>query len=486
MPKLTKKTTKAPTKGTTRAPIITIMGHIDHGKTTLLDALRHTHVADKESGGITQHIGAYQIEYQGRPLTFIDTPGHAAFAAMRSRGAKVTDLVILVIDVLDSVKPQTKECLEHIKAANVPFLVALNKIDLPNAAPAIVKKDLADAGVLVEGYGGDVVCCEISAKTQAGLPQLLEMILLLADMQDLKADLKAPLKAVVIESSLDKNRGPVATLIVHQGQLKPGDNLYADNVSGKVKAMFDAAGRSLHQVNPGQPALILGFKHLPVVGAIVTSKVQSKPDSNLASPAPISATKPQAGFAIKIILKADAAGTLEAITQNLGNEVALISQGVGEINESDVLLAQSTGAQIIGFRVATNASAKKLAEIEGILIKTYNLIHELLDDLQAQILKQLEPTIDEDILGEAKIVAEFIVKGSRIAGCQVVSGKLTPGDLVHLIRNKNPIADAKIKSIHQGKDTVDKAKRGEQYGIAFSTPLDFKLKDELIAYKKSA
>jgi len=453
-----------------RPPVITVMGHIDHGKTTLLDALRHTHVADKESGGITQHIGAYQLDYQGRKITFIDTPGHAAFASMRSRGAQVTDLVVLVIDAVESVKPQTKECLDHIKAAQVPFLVAINKIDLPNASSAIVKKDLADAGVMVEGFGGDIVCVEISAKTGKNLDQLLEMILLLTEMRGLENKPLAPFQAVVIESFLDKQRGPVATVIVKQGTLKLGDELNLGQATGKVKALFNEKGEPLTAVLPGCPALVLGFSTVPSVGANTVSDSPTNIDPNAKT--------------LKVILKADVAGTLEAITQNLSSEVTLISSGVGEIGEADVALALSTKAKIIGFRVKTTSSAQKLAEIEKVLIKNYSLIHELLDDLQDQVLKMLEPTIDEEILGEAKIIAQFTAKGESIAGCKVTSGKLMPGNLVHLLRNKEPIAHSKIKSVHQGKETVDKAKKGEEYGLAFTAPLSFQIKDTLQAYKK--
>ncbi|MFH0942790.1 MAG: translation initiation factor IF-2 [Candidatus Beckwithbacteria bacterium] len=468
MPK--KPPPKKPLKVSSRPPVITVMGHIDHGKTTLLDALRQTHVADKESGGITQHVGAYQVEFQGRKVTFIDTPGHAAFASMRSRGVQATDLVVLVIDAVESVKPQTKECLEHIKAAKVPFLVAINKIDLPNASSAIVKKDLADSGVMVEGYGGDIVCVEISAKMKTNLDQLLEMILLSADMLVLPNEPTAPLEAVVIESSLDKQRGPVATVIVKKGTLKLGDELNLGGAVGKIKALCNETGAQLTQVLPGCPAQILGFKTVPSVGATNVSAAPVDLD-------PLSKT-------LKVILKADVAGTLEAISQNLSSEVTLVATGLGEVGEADVALAQSTGAKIIAFRVKTTASAQKLAEIEKIFIKNYSLIHELLDDLQTQILKLLEPTIDEEILGTAKIIAQFTAKGDKIAGCLVNSGKLTSGDLVHLIRNKAQFAQGKIKSIHQGKDTVDKAKRGEEYGISFTSPLDFQPKDTLQAYKK--
>ena len=462
----------------TRPPIITVMGHIDHGKTTLLDAFRSTNVAAKEAGGITQHIGAYQIDHQGKKLTFIDTPGHAAFSKMRSRGAAVTDLVILVVDAVESVKPQTKECLEHIKAAQVPFLVAINKMDLPNAVPEIVKKDLADNGVLVEGYGGDIVCVPISAKTKKGLPELLEMVLLMAEMQKLTADPKAELKAVVIESTLDPKRGPAATVIVKTGSLKVGQDVFTPETSGRVRNLLDWLHQPLTQALPGDPAQILGFKLVPEVGSVVTDKEQEIK----AKPA---AAKAMAGEAkkLKLLIKADVAGTLEAIVNNLGDAVELVSQGIGNINESDVLLAQSTGARILAFRVKVSSQAASLAEKEAVPVKSYQLIHELLDDIQDQALKLLEPTIDEQVLGEASILQAFTVKSSQIAGCQVNSGKLSVGDMVHLFREDRLLGNSRIKSIYQGKDSVDKAKRGEQYGIGFASKLDFLPKDKLVAFK---
>jgi len=468
------------------------MGHIDHGKTTLLDALRKTKVQENESGGITQHIGAYQIKHKGRSLTFIDTPGHAAFAAMRARGAQVTDLVILVVDAIESLKPQTKECLEHIKQAKVPFLVAINKMDLPNASPAIVKKDLADAGVAVEGFGGDIVCVPVSAKTGKGLDQLLEMILLSADMLELKGDEATEFSGVVIESALDQKRGATATIIAKTGTLKVSDPIFTKDSLGKVRALFNENNQSLKEITPGQPALILGFKKVPAVGSLVTmvpklkmfksSEPEKNKEKGSSEPSEPDSEKPT----LKILLKADTKGTLEAIIQNLGDEITLISSGVGDISESDVLLAQSTNAKIIAFRVKTPSSSVKLADRESVFIKDYLLIHELLDDLQKEILKMLEPTIDEEELGQAKILAEFTVKGGKIAGCEVTSGKLSPGNKIHLLRKKETIADGKIKSINKEKQSVDRVIKGEQCGVSFTTGLEFQPKDKIVAYKNIA
>jgi len=483
MPLLASKAKHQSTKTSLpRPPVVTVMGHIDHGKTTLLDALRNTHLQSQETGGITQHIGAYQVNHQGQSITFIDTPGHAAFAAMRSRGVQATDLVVLVIDSVESVKPQTKECLEHIKIAAVPFLVAINKMDLPNATPAVVKKDLADAGVLVEGYGGDIVTVEISAKQKQNLDQLLDMILLLAQMQSLTSKPQALLKAVVIESFLDQKKGPVATVIVKQGQLREGDAIYAGTTQGKIKALYNYQGQNLNLVLPGEPAQILGFKQAPPVGSVVSHTLQTTPADRLKTIKTTDSQNHQPTLAV--ILKADATGTLEAIAQNLTEDITLVSQGIGEINESDVLLAQSTGARIIAFRVPITKAAEKLSQIESIFIKSYTLIHELLDDLQQQVLKLLEPTIDETILGGAKVLQIFTVKNGQVAGCEITNGKFQQGDKIHLLRNKQVLFDAKIKSIQIGKDSVDKAKKGDQCGISFTTDLDFKPKDQLQAFKK--
>lgn len=484
---MAKKTKKLPT----RPPVVTIMGHIDHGKTTLLDALRQTKVQENESGGITQHIGAYQITYKKKSLTFIDTPGHAAFTAMRSRGAQATDLVILVIDAQESVKPQTKECLTHIKSAKVPFIVAINKMDLPNATPDIVKKDLADAGISVEGFGGDIVCVPVSAKTKKGLDDLLDMLLLVTEMQKLESDPNGKLQGVVIESKLDQKKGPVATVIIKTGTLKIGDQIQAGGAIGKVKALTDDQGQKLGKVLPGQPAQILGFKEVPTVGSQLFGAAGSDPEG-VPRPEAQATSRPQSGGSdpnrktLNIILKADVAGTLEAITQNLSDEVTLISSSVGDVSESDILLAQSTGSTIITFRVKTSSGAAKLADIEGILIKSYSLIHKLLDDLQKQVLKLLEPTIDETILGEAKIIQQFTVKGQSIAGCQITSGKFSVGDQVHLIRNKNQIGDSKVKSIFQDKDQVDKAQKGDECGLAFTTNLEFNHKDTLQSFTQTS
>lgn len=466
-----------------RPPIVAILGHVDHGKTTLLDAIRKTNVVAKEHGGITQHIGAYQIEYRGEKITFIDTPGHAAFVKMRSHGALVTDLVVLVIAADDGVKPQTKESLAHIKQAKVPFLVAINKIDLPQASPDKVKSQLAENNVLVEGYGGDIVCVEVSAKQKKGLDNLLEMILLLGKMQNLKANPKGPLEGVVIDSCLDSKRGPIATVLVKNGTLKTGELIFAEDIEGKVKLMMDENGNKVVKAEPSRPVEVLGFKKVPPIGAKVKREISLKKTTRPLSPKITPREDSEEESKIKIILKADTVGTLEAIQTNLPEEVEIILSGVGQVNESDVLLAQSIGAQILAFNVKIPSLVKKLAETEKVNIKSYNIIYELLEDIEKKVLKILEPTIDEQVLGEAEIITEFNIKGKHIAGCKIKKGKIHKNNPIHLKREGKIIADAKITSFQKEKQDIEEAKAGSEVGIVFAPDLDFKIGDVIISYK---
>lgn len=464
-----------------RPPIVTVMGHVDHGKSTLIETLRQINITGKEAGGITQHMGAYQINHQGKLITMVDTPGHAAFAKMRSRGAQVTDLVILLVAADDGVKPQTKEAVGHIKEAKVPFLVAINKIDLPEANVERVKSQLAENEVYVEGYGGDVVCVPISAKKKQNLDQLLEMVLLVAEMQELKADPEGNLEAVVIEARLDPGVGPVATLLVKNGRLKIGQTVWAETVEGKVRALVNDAGERVEEAVPGQPMVMVGFKAVPVVGAQVRNqRLASTPEGGRAS----ELVKEEKKTRLKFIIKADVAGSLEAIRANMSDEVEIIDAGVGEVGEADVLLAQATGAKIIAFNVSTIKAAARLAETEEISIKTYRIIYELLEDVDKQVLKLLEPTIDETEAGRATVKAEFEVKGMRIAGCQVSEGILTVGTLVHLQRENQPAGESKIASLQQGKEKVTQVKTGGECGVVLSPALDFKIGDVLVSYRK--
>ncbi len=457
-----------------------ILGHVDHGKTSLLDAIRKTNLALQEHGGITQHIGAYQIEYNQEKITFIDTPGHAAFEKMRSRGVEATDLVVLVVAADDGVKPQTKESLMHIKQAGVPFLIALNKIDLPQASPDMVKAQLAENGVLVEGYGGDIVCVEVSAKEKKGIDELLEMILLVSQMQVLKSNPKENLRGVVIESSLDSRKGPLATILVRQGSLRVGDQVYAEDIEARVKLMTDFKGNKIKVAGPSTPVEVLGFKEAPSVGGIVQKQKVTKEHINTPEK---KVEEDQKKEKIKIILKADAVGTLEAIQVNLPEEVEIILAQVGDVNESDILLSLSTGAQVIAFNVKTPGLVNKLAETEGITIKTYNIIYKLLEELEKKVLKILEPTIDEEVLGEAEIIAEFNIRGRHIAGCKIVKGKINKKNLVHIKRKGKIIADRQISSFQKENIEVQEVEAGDEVGIVFKPDIDFKIKDVIISYK---
>ena len=515
-----KKRTKKPIEtkiSLPRAPVVAVLGHVDHGKTSLLDNIRKTRVQAQETGGITQHIGAYQVIHKNQPITFIDTPGHAAFAKMRHHGAQVTDLVVLVVAANDGVKPQTKESIRHIKEAGVPLIVAINKMDLPGASADMVKAQLVENDISVEGYGGDVVAVETIATKGKGISELLEMILLVAQLQKIKSNPTGSLKAIVIESKMQKSRGPIASAIVKNGTLAIGDHIQAGSVSGTVRALYDEHGKQLREVKPGDPVEILGFKDLPLVGEIVTrvgeETPKSKKPTTTSQPKKSEAEKPkdqkdptdedQADLSaeasakeedqeeedeaekprIKAVIKADTQGTLDAIITNVAEEVEQIGEGVGEVSESDIMLAQATGAKILSFRVKTSKSAQKLAELEGVEIKQYQAIYELLEDLEKQVLKILEPTIDEEEIGVAKIAAEFEIRKSRIAGCKVLSGKMETGGSVHLMRGDKIVADAKIRSLKQAKKDISVAKKGEACGIILKPQLDFKVGDNLHYYR---
>ena len=482
-----------------RPPVVTFMGHVDHGKTTLLDAIRKSNLTTKEHGGITQHIGAYQVEYQGKQVTFIDTPGHAAFARMRARGAQVTDVVVLVVAANDGVKPQTREALSHIRASKVPFLIAINKIDLPEANIDRVKGQLAEEKVVVESYGGDVTSVEVSAKTGKNINELLEMIILIAEMQDLSADPKGKLEAVVIETRSDKSRGPLVSLIVKNGTLTKGAEIEVDGQKVKVKALTDANGSPIEAVKPGMPVEVLGFKQLPPVGSVIGGEQNKAPlPQEEVRPAKLQLTKKEAAEeetqavteeeeekqTIKIVLKADVSGTLEAITSNLSEEVEIVGSGIGEVNESDILLALATGAMVYAFNTEISNSAKKLAELENIQIKAYNIIYKLFEDLEKRVLKILEPTIDEEVVGSAQIIAEFTIQGKRIAGCQVKTGEIQKSLPVHIKRGEEIVADAVVKSLKRGKEDITSAKAKSECGIVLKPDRDFKIGDTIVSYKK--
>jgi len=487
----------------TRPPVITIMGHVDHGKTTLLDYLRHSRLTAKEAGGITQHIGAYQIEHKGKLLTFIDTPGHAAFGKMRARGAAITDMVILVVAADDGVKPQTIESIRHIKVAKVPVLVAINKVDLPDFYPDVIKGALAEQGILVTGFGGDSEVVEISALKGLGIDKLLDTLLLMAEVNDFSADPQAPMEAVVIESAKDQNKGIVVSVIVKQGTLKLRQDVYADQASGRVKLLTNDLGQKLDQVLPGCPAELIGFSQSPPVGSLVKDLAATYPQAisevketvenkstdaaeEVAASVDFSSwfeNKPK----LSLIVRADVEGTLEAILGNLDDEsVNLLDFGIGEVTEKDLDLASASGATIIAFHIKVSKRVLNLAKQQGIKIKSYDVIYHLIEDLQKQMLKLMEPTIDEVITGEAEILQIFEMRGERIAGIRVKIGEIKKHDLFHLRRDGKDLANPVIKTMMHAKEEVVTASAKHECGLTFKNrKLDFKVGDLLVAYKKA-
>jgi translation initiation factor IF-2 len=478
----------------TRPPIVTIMGHVDHGKTSLLDTIRKSRIAQKEHGGITQHIGAYQITFQNKKITFIDTPGHAAFSQMRARGALVTDVVILVVAADDGVKPQTVESIKHIKEAKVPLIVAINKIDLPQASAETAKAQLTEHEIFVEGYGGQTPVVEISAKTGQGVDQLLELLLLVSEMEELVGDEKNPLQAVVIESNLDKKVGATATLIVRDGIITQGKYVFVDQEKVKVRMMINDLNMPVKTALPGDPVRVIGFKTPPSVGAVIGDLKQEVVTEKLDDTASVTDGGVEESIELgrnirekmKLIIKADTEGTLEAIiTSILQDEIELIQSGVGAVGEADVLLAHNTGAEIIGFNVKVAPSANKIAEIEKVLIHTFSIIYKLIEYVEEKVLTLIEPTINEEEIGKAKVEAIFLIRGERIAGCMVESGKIDAGGVVKVYRKDKVIGDANVKTIRQGKEAVKAGKAGKECGIVLEKEIDFRVGDVLKCYRIS-
>ncbi len=474
-----------------RSPVITIMGHVDHGKTTLLDFLRRSRLTAKEQGGITQHIGAYQVSVGDKKLTFIDTPGHAAFSHMRERGAQITDIVVLVVAANDGVKPQTIESIRHIKAAQVPVVVAINKVDLPDVNVINVKSQLAEHDIIVTDFGGDVEAVEISAKTGQGVDKLLETLVITADLLELQADPHAPLEAVVIESSKDQRRGSLANVIVTSGTLTPRQDIYTSTVAGKVKSILDDFGHVVTALRPGEPGQVIGFKDVPEVGA----KIYDHPieEAVLAPATTTTSAEPWADIdfsaletkpKLRFLIKADSQGTLEAIAQNCDPEsVDLIGTGVGEVTDSDVELAKTAGAKILSFQVKISPHIIQVAKTYDVKIKSYDIIYELIEYIQKKMLKLLEPTIDETVTGVGVIQEIFEMKGLRIAGVKITSGELKKTDKLHLKRGDDIIADPIISSMMHGKLEVDHFKAPTEGGITFrQKKLDFQVGDVLTAY----
>lgn len=479
------------------------MGHVDHGKTSLLDFIRKSRVAAREAGGITQHIGAYQVEFKGSKLTFIDTPGHAAFNKMRERGAALTDIVVLVVAADDGVKPQTIESIRHIKESNVQVVVAINKMDIEGVYPEVVKAELAEHGILVQGFGGDIEAVELSAKTGKGVDALLETLTVLAELNSYQADPDLPLEAVVIESAMDQRRGPVASVIVKQGTLSVRQNVQTDSATGRVRMLSDEDGKALTSVLPGDPAEIVGFKSVPEVGEIVRDIDASYEAPDESSDAHDNTDQPQdvdsldAALAdldlsqlfdekpkLKLIIRADVKGTLEAITQTLDDEsVELIHAGVGQVTDGDIDLADASDALIIAFGIKVSKHMKQQARDRGVRIKSYDIIYQLIEDLQKQMLKLMDSTIDEVVTGEAEVLQIFEMRGERIAGVRVKTGEIRRSDRLHLKRGDEIVANPVIKSMMHGKEEISSVKTKNEAGLTFKNrKLDFQVGDVIVAY----
>ena len=461
------------------------MGHVDHGKTSLLDYIRKTRVAAGEAGGITQHIGAYQAEFQGKPITFIDTPGHAAFSKMRSRGAAATDIVILVVAADDGVKPQTVESIQHIKKAGAPFIVAINKMDAMGASPEMVKAQLTEHEVYVTGYGGDTDVLEISAKTGQGVDVLLETLITMGELMELQADPQAPFEGVIIESRKDKSRGSLATVLVRKGTLTPRTPLFSERVQGTARTLTDALGRTIDKALPGTPVEIAGFEDAPPVGARVTSEPQVLENevAKVQRLAFLGLEEEQPK--LRIILKTDVLGSLEAIKQSLGSEnIDFLGEGVGDVTESDVQLAETTGALILAFQVKTPGAIKKLADRAGVVIKTYRIIYELLDEMQLRILRLIEPALDEKELGTISVKQIFNIRGSVILGCSVDKGRVRKGEMLHIKRADKVVSDARVISLKQGKVDVDLVEQDNECGLVLDKPGSVQAGDTLVVFEK--
>ena len=494
---------------TTRPPIITVMGHVDHGKTSLLDAIRKTKVTDEEAGGITQHVGAYQVTAGGHALTFIDTPGHAAFTAMRARGAAVTDLVVLVIAATEGVMPQTVEAIEHAQAAGCPIVVAVNKCDLPDADPEKARQRLTEHNLVPEDFGGDVICVNVSAKTGEGIDTLLEMLALQAEVLELKADSAKRASGIVLEARLDKGRGPVATIIVQDGTLKKGDSLVVGTEWGRIRQMHDDAGKNLKQAGPSMPVQITGLSGIPAAGAsfhavesdrVAKQIIGHREDQERGH---VVVSKPRLTLdefyaqstgdgpkELSVVLKADVQGTCEAVRDSLEklstDEVTLrvISSGVGAIVENDVNLASASGTIVLGFNVRPDPAARRLSDSDGIEIRTYSIIMELLDDVKAAMAGLLPPVVSEKMLGRAEIRETFTIpKIGTIAGSYILEGKVIRHSHCRLVRDGVQVYAGTVGSLRRFKDDVKEVINGMECGIGVATYNDIKIGDIIEAYE---
>ncbi len=493
-----------------RPPVVAVLGHVDHGKTTLLDQIRHTNVAAQEAGGITQHTGAYQVEVDGRKITFLDTPGHEAFTAMRARGAQVTDIVVLVVAADDGVMPQTREAINHARAAGVPIIVAINKIDKPNANVQRVMEELAQEGLQPEEWGGDTIMVPISALTGQGIDDLLENILVVAELEQIRANPRGKCVGTVIEAQLDRRRGVTATLLVQNGTLKRGDALVVGTTWGKVRAMFDHEGKALKEAGPGTPVVVLGLQDVPQAGDIFEVVKNDKEARRIAESrrqeAEVQATQPtarpqmsldalfaqfQAGETktLNLIVRADVQGTLEPVVQSLKKlsgdevEVEILHASIGDITESDVMLAEASGAIIIGFNVGVDKAAQRRAEQSGVEIRTYDVIYKMIEDIELALKGMLEPVYEEAVLGEAEVLKVFRTRRGTVAGCMVRSGVVRRGAKARLLRDGQVVAETTVESLRRFTEDVAEVRAGYECGINLAGVNDIQEGDLIQVYE---
>jgi len=493
---------------TPRPPVVTVMGHVNHGKTRLLDAIRQTNVMDTEAGGITQHIGAYQVEVDGEKITFLDTPGHEAFTAMRAHGAQVTDIAILVVAADDGVMPQTLEAIDHARAAGVPIVVTINKIDKPEANPELVKQQLADTGLLIEEWGGDTVCVSISAKEKIGISELLENLLVVAEMEELKADPSRPAAGVVLEAKLDKTKGPLATVLIHTGTLRLVDTIVVGDAWGRLKAMFNDSGKQVRRAGPSMPVEVLGLNGVPHEGDTLTvvagerqartliEKRQSEVQQTSLAPKSVSLgtlfEQVSTGQIkeLNVILKTDVQGSIEPIRSSLEQlgtdevKVRVIHSGSGNITETDVMLAIASKGLIIGFSTDSEPGARRLAELESVSIRYYDVIYNLVEDVGKALTGMLEPSQVEVIEGRAEVRAIFpAAKKIKVAGVYVTEGKINRGASVRVLRQNEVVCESIVSSLKRFKDDVREVTAGYECGVGIQDFSEFEVGDILELFR---
>ncbi len=501
---------EAPENLQPRPPVVTMLGHVDHGKTSLLDVIRHTNVVASEAGGITQHIGAYQVEHKGKKITFLDTPGHEAFTAMRARGAQGADIAVLVVAADDGVMPQTLEAIDHARAAQVPIIVAINKMDKPNANPERVKKQLSEAGLDPEEWGGNVICVPVSAKEKTGIEELLDSILLVADLAEIKANPNRPAVGTVIEAKLDKSRGPTATLLVQNGTLREGDSLVIDDIYGRVRAMFNEKGEKLKEAPPSTPVVVLGLSGVPRAGdifevvkdektarAIAAQRAEEKERETARPGRALSLeeiyARMEAGQVkeLRLILKTDVQGAIEPVVSSLEKlshdelKVKFIHVGTGNISESDIMLAVASKAIVIGFNVEVDPAARIMAEAEGVDVRLYDVIYKLIEDVDKALKGLLEPTYEELVTGRAEVRAVFTIpRVGNVAGVYVTEGLLSRNSLARVKRDGQVIYEGRVASLKRFAEDVKEVRAGYECGVGLEGFGDFKEGDIIELYRE--